>query len=124
MSTKTFAFRQERTRFIVCHLPSYIRALKDNESDEFLKILMTEFIARFPMDIAGMPQSEPLRLTRIDSPELRNPHEMFEVAMKGHLSVSLISFLLIGTTPNLCSGFARKVSQKRKHNHHLYPCWI
>lgn len=92
MSTENLAYRQERTSFIVYHIPSYIRAIRQNESDEFLKTLMAGFIARFPMDLLGLPQLGPLRLTEVD-PKLQHPHEMVEVTVKGHLNVSGI-FLL------------------------------
>lgn len=87
MDSENFAYHQERTALIISSLPSYIRAIRQNEADEFLKSLMADFIARFPMDLTGVPQSGPLRLTEVTF-KTQHPDEMVEIAMKDHLNVS------------------------------------
>lgn len=87
MASEIFAYRQERTSFIISHLPAYVRAIRQNEANDFLKSLMAEFIARFPMDLTGVPQSGTLRLAVVD-PEIRSLEQVVEVAMKIHINVS------------------------------------
>lgn len=111
MSEK-FGYRQERTRFIISQLPSYLRAIRQNKSDEFLKSSMGEFIARFPMDLTGAPQPGPLRMVKIDHFELHHPDQMVEAAMKAHINVSLVVFSLYAI-PKPPTGFARKIYQDR-----------
>lgn len=91
MSEK-FAYHQERTSFIVSQLPSYMCAMKRGESNEFLMSMMGEFIARFPMDLTGVPQPGPLRLANIDHFQLRHPDQMVKAAMKAHINISIVLF--------------------------------
>lgn len=89
MGLETFAYHQERTCFIISHLPSYVCAIRQNEANDFLKSMMGEFIARFPMDLTGVRQSETLRLHVVDS-RIQHPDQMVEVAMRTHLNVGSI----------------------------------
>lgn len=89
MDSETFAYCLEQTVFIVSHLPSYMRATKQNEGNEFIKFLLVDFIARFPMDLTGVPQSGPLQLAKV-CPKTQHPDKMVEVAIKDHINVSSI----------------------------------
>lgn len=100
MDSQTFVYHQERTAFIISHLPSYMHAIKQDEGNEFIKSMMIDFVARFPMDLTGVPQSGPLRLAEVVS-KTQHRDEMLEVAIKDHINVSSIDFLASGTITDL-----------------------
>lgn len=108
MMSEKFAYRQERTSFIISQLPSYMCAIKRGESNEFFKFMMGEFIARFPMDLAGVPQPGPLRLANIDHFELRHPDQMVKAAMKAHINVSIVF-----SSSHLCTVLTNAVIRNR-----------